>query len=125
MTSPFHINGETEFLRIPLKDVDPTKMHQLQKQMQIPRKRSQSAEKLTIQSFLPVFVIQISDLEKEYNQLITKLLILKKLQLLCFCSALFKSAISDQEILPISGTGDVPGNLISFHKDRELKDAFI
>ena len=34
MTSPFHINGETEFLRIPLKDVDPTKMHQLQKQMQ-------------------------------------------------------------------------------------------
>ena len=54
-----------------------TKMHQLQKQMQIPRKQSQSAEKLTIQSFLPVFVIQISDLEKEYNQLITKLLILK------------------------------------------------
>ena len=48
VTSPFHINGETEFLRIPLKDVDPTKMHQLQKQMQIPRKRSQSAEKLTI-----------------------------------------------------------------------------
>ena len=79
MTSPFHINGESEFLKIPLKDVDPTKMHQLQKQMQIPRKRSQSAEKLTIQSFLPVFVIQISDLEKENNLLITKVIILKNL----------------------------------------------